>query len=88
MVITSAAADIGTTEWALQRPGLREANPLLQAPAQRAAGKTLGTAAILYGTDYLEKRGHKRWSKWIRIGTVVFWSGCAVNNALRTRGAR
>src|SRR5512143_3252250 len=49
LVVTSAAADCATTEWALSRPGTRELNPLLQGPAQRVGFKVVATAAVLVG---------------------------------------
>jgi len=86
LVVTSAAADLATTEWALSKPGLHEANPLLQGPAQRALFKTAGTVAILGMSRYLERRGHRNWSRAVRIIAIVGWSGAAINNAVRASG--
>ena len=88
MVITSAAADLGTTEWALGRPGLREANPLLQGPPERALAKAAGTILIVGAGRVLERHGHRGWSRAIRIAAVMVWGGCAANNAARARGAK
>jgi hypothetical protein len=83
LVITSAAADLGTTEWALGRSGLHELNPLMQDPPRRAITKTLGTIAVIGGGRYLDRHGHRNWSRGLRIAVVVAWSGLAVNNAVR-----
>ena len=88
LVVTSAVADLGTTEWALRQPGLREGNPLMSEPAIRYAGKAVGTAAVLGGSRYLERHGHRGWSRAVRIGAVVVWGGLAVHNAMQTRRAR
>jgi hypothetical protein len=88
LVVTSAAADLGTTEWALSRPGLVEGNPFLQQPAVRVGAKTLGTVAFLAASHHLERKGHRGWSRGLRIALVVVWSGAAVNNAIRARGAK
>ena len=85
LVITSAAVDLATTEWALGQPGMHEANPLLQGPPERALVKTAATVAVVAGGRYLERHGHRNWSRGVRIGIVVLWSGAAVNNAIRAR---
>jgi len=88
MVITSAVADLGTTEWALGRPGLHELNPLMGDPPRRAVVKTLGTIAVIGGGRYLERHGHRNWSRGLRIVVVIAWSGLAVNNAVKARRVR
>ena len=89
LVITSAVADLATTEWALRAsPFLHEANPLMQRPAARVGGKALGVAAIVGGRRYLERHGHKRWSKGLGIAATVLWGGFAINNAVQARRAR
>ena len=88
LVITSAAADLATTEWALRQPGLREGNPFMREPAIRYAGKALGTTAVLGGSRYLERHGHRGWSRAIRIGAAVLWGGLAVHNAVQARSHR
>jgi hypothetical protein len=88
LVITSAAADLGTTEWALGRPRLHEINPLMGDPPRRAITKTLGTIAVVGGGRYLDRHGHGNWSRGLRIAVVVVWSGLAVNNAMRARRGR
>jgi hypothetical protein len=88
MVVTSAGADLATTEWALQNPGLREGNPLLQGTGIRVGVKTLTTAAVVVGARHLERRGHSKAAKVIKVLAVVVWSGAAVQNAIRARGAR
>ena len=88
LVVGSAAADIWTTERALRQPGLMEANPMLQTPGARIGAKAFGTVAILAGAKVLERKGHRGLSKALRIATVVFWSGAAVNNLIVARRVR
>jgi hypothetical protein len=88
LVITSAAADLGTTEWALGRPGLHELNPLMQDPPRRAMVKTLGTIAVVGGGRYLDQHGHRNWSRGLRIAVVIAWSGLAVSNAIQAGRGR
>jgi hypothetical protein len=88
LVAGASAADLWTTERALAGPGVREANPLLQSPGARIGGKALATAAVLVGCHQIEKRGHRRAAKVVRILAVVTWSGAAVNNAIQARRAK
>lgn len=84
LVVTSAAADIWTTEHALQHLGLHEANPLLQTPGARIGAKGAAVALILVAKHKLQKK-HKTAAKIVGWGAVVLWSGAAVNNALVSR---
>jgi hypothetical protein len=88
LVITSSAADLATTEWALSRPGVREANPVMSEPAVRMAVKAVGTLGVLAGSRQLERHGHRGWSKALRITVIVVWSGAAINNAILARSHR
>ena len=89
MVVTSAAADLGTTEWALRgSPSLHEVNPLMQTPGGRVGVKALATVGVIGGARYLEHRGHPKAAKLLRIAAIVAWSGLAVNNAVKARGVR
>ncbi len=89
LVITSAAADLGTTEWLLRgSPSLREGNPLMQTPGARVGVKALATVGVIGGARYLERRGHSRAAKILMVAAIVAWSGAAVNNVLRARGAK
>lgn len=87
-VVTSAAADLATTEWALAMPGTRESNPMMQERPARFALKAVGTALVLGGSRHLERRGHRGWSKGLRIAVIALWGGAAVSNAIRARGQR
>jgi hypothetical protein len=87
LVVGSAVADVWTTERGLQaNPSLREANPLLQSSGARVGAKALATTVTLVAAKHLERRGHRNWSRAVRVSMVVLWSGAAVNNAIRMKG--
>jgi hypothetical protein len=88
LVVGSAAADIWTTERALQQPGTVEANPMLQTPGTRIGAKAFGTVAILAGAKVLEHKGHKRASRVVKVVVILAWSGAAVNNIVVSRRAK
>ena len=87
LVVGSAVADIWTTERALRaHPSLREANPLLQSSGARVGAKALATTATFVAAKHLGRRGHRNWSRAVRVSMVVLWGGAAVNNAIRIKG--
>ena len=88
LVITSAAADLATTEWALSQPGLYERNPLLKGPPERAAVRAGAVLVVLGTTRQLARHGHPRAAKVLKVAVIVLWSGAAVNNAVRARRDR
>ncbi len=89
MLVTAAAADLYTTDRALRvSPSLHEANPLMQTPGARVGVKTLATVGVIGGARYLERRGHSRAAKILKVAAIVAWSGAAVNNVLQTRGLK
>ncbi len=54
----------------------------------RVGVKTLTTVAVIGGARHLERRGHSRAAKVIKVLAVVIWSGAAVNNAIQARRAK
>ncbi len=86
MVVTSAAADLATTEWALRGgPSLREVNPLMQTQGARVGVKAMAMVGVIGGARYFERRGHPKAAKLLKWAAVVAWSGLAVNNTIRAR---
>jgi hypothetical protein len=84
-ILGASAADLLTTEWAMQQPGLMEANPMLREPAARFVLKAAGTAAVWGSYRALRKRGKHKAAKIVAWTAIALWSGAAVNNALRAR---
>jgi len=79
-VVAAATADLASTEYGLSKPGLREANPLLQTPGSRAAVKLASTAVVLVVSRHLDTHGHKRGAKIMRWVAIIGWGGAAAWN--------
>jgi hypothetical protein len=85
-VFGAAAADIGTTQWAFATvPGAHDANPLVRGPSSAMLVKAGTTAGVLLLDRELQKRGHRRAGKVIKIAAIVVWGGCAAWNARQVR---
>jgi hypothetical protein len=84
-MVAASSADLVTTELALRRPGLREANPMLSQPIPRYGLKLLGTAAALGVRHELQRRGKHEAAKWFGIGVVILFAGAATNNVIQAR---
>jgi hypothetical protein len=58
----------------------------MQSTSARVGAKALATTATLAAARHLERRGHRNWSRAVKVSMVVLWSGAAVNNAIRAKG--
>ena len=76
----ASAADLASTEYALRKPGLAEANPLMQGPAFRYAVKAATTAAVLASYRELNRRGKKKAAKALALFAIAAWSAAAAHN--------
>ena len=85
-VVASSVADLASTEFGLRRcSGCYESNPVMGGSlGSRVALKTLGTAVVIAGARKLEPK-HPKWSKGLKIGMIVVFSGATVNNLHRAR---
>lgn len=81
----ASAADLATTEMALRRPGLVEANPFLRSTGGRLAIKTAATVGVLSVHRELKRRKKHKAAKILGIAAIAVWSGAAVNNAIRMK---
>jgi hypothetical protein len=91
-VLGAAAADLGTTQWAFARvPGAHDANPAVRGPASAVLVKAGTTAGVLLLDRHLQRTGHRRAGKVLKIAAIVAWGSCAAWNArqiARHGGAR
>jgi hypothetical protein len=63
--------DFGATEWALQSPGLREANPFGSTTSKRIAIKTATNAGALLIVRRLRASGKPGAAKWTKRGLIA-----------------
>lgn len=71
---TAAAADLVSTEAALQREGVVESNPLMKNRAIRISTKI----GVTYAVDHFTKRmKDKKAAFWIRMGLAMGWGAIA-----------
>lgn len=85
LLIASTSADLITTEMALRRPGLYEANPLMQSPYARIGLKTLSTTLIIKTRHKLIKEGHKKTANILTGIACGFFTILAINNYKKMR---
>lgn len=79
-ILIGNALDALSTEIALQRPGVREGNPVMgQSMPQRLIVKTLSTSAMVYLTKRLARR-HPTRARVIGYGISAVMSAVAVHN--------
>lgn len=71
-IYVTKATDIATTELALGRPGVYEANPLLHNRGVRVAASAVVAPLINLGTARVY-RTRPRLALWMRVGVVVGW---------------
>lgn len=82
-MIGTAAADVLSTEYGIER-GLREGNPLLGPnKGTRVAGSAAYMAGVWWGTRKLHERGNTKWAKAIRIATIALYGYATANNLRR-----
>jgi hypothetical protein len=84
-VCIAATADISTTEYALRTGMFREYNPIMQDTGVRIGSKVFATGAVLWVAKSLKDRGHPRWSKGLKIATIIVWGGAAAWNLNQIR---
>ena len=74
------AADVASTEWALKKPGVVEANPIMRGGGGGRvglkAGATVGQGFILYKLN----KKHPTITKWIGVGLIAVPTIAAVHN--------
>ena len=79
-LILANAIDVGTTCVGLQRPGVRDVNPLMVNCPTVVTTKTSLTVVQVAGVRYIEGRGHPTAAKVVAaIGIGVATTGAAVN---------
>lgn len=82
-IIAGNVLDAVSTEIALQRPGLREANPILgQSQTRRLAIKSVGTVAQVWIVKAVGKTRPKL-AKGLGYGVGAFFGGVAIWNSSR-----
>ena len=85
-VLGAAAADLGTTQWALATvPGAHDANPLVRGSGSAVAVKAGMTAGVLLLDRHLQRTGHRRAGKVLKIAVIVAWGSCAAWNVRQAR---
>jgi hypothetical protein len=84
-VIGASSADLITTELVLANNGFREFNPILQNKQLRITTKVLAPVIVIGISRLLDKRGHKGWSRALKWGAVIVYSGAAVNNIIQMK---
>jgi hypothetical protein len=75
------AADIATTNRALQVPGSREMNPLIQSPASRYALKFAAVGAGMGISYMMHKTGHHKAERIVPLILGVPSAAAAIRNA-------
>lgn len=88
VIAGTSAADLATTEWALTKPGLAEANPLLQQQGPRVALKVAGTVVVISAYKELRRQKKHKAAKILAISVSALWAGAAVNNAIKAQRHR
>ena len=78
-IVAGNLADYLSTETALQRPGTRELNPLMQTPARRVAVKAIGTGVQLWAVHQLGQR-HPRLARVVGYTLGGVLTGVAMRN--------
>jgi len=79
-VIAGNVADMISTEMALQRPGTREANPIMgDTMQQRLIVKSIGTAAQVWAVKVLHRKNPKAakivgYSIGAALGSIAVWN--------------
>jgi hypothetical protein len=85
-VLGASTADLATTQWAFATvPGAHDANPLVRGPASAMLVKAATTAGVLLLDRELQKRGHRRAGKVLKIAAIVVWGSCAAWNVRQAR---
>jgi hypothetical protein len=80
-IVLGNVADIVSTEIALQRPGLREGNPVLgQSATQRIAVKAAGTAVQVWIVRKLDRSGHPKLARVVGYSAGAALTGVAWHN--------
>ena len=87
----ASGADLVTTEIALQTPGLAEGNPLApNSTAGRVAWKVIGTAAVVWICEWLDRNGHRKlsgvlqWTATAAFATAAGWNTYQIQKARET----
>lgn len=71
LAVSLKIADVGTTQYALQQPGLSEGNPALQNQATSLLLQAGVTAGVIWYSHRLKERGDPRWRWPLRIYSAV-----------------
>lgn len=82
----ASGADLASTELALRRPGIEEANPFQRNGAVRAISHAAAPALMYYVTDRLRDGGRPKLALLARIGFTVGYGYIVMHN-LRTAAA-
>lgn len=77
---TGGAGEVISTEVALRRPGVAEANPALQNQAVRIVWRSAAPFLVDLGACALERQGHPRFAFWWRMGYAIGLSLITVHN--------
>ena len=76
-----ASANVGSTRYALERPGTHETNRL-----GPVAGPAVFPAIMAGGDLWLQRRGHRGWAKVVRVAAVVTVGAFVVHDVQVGRG--
>jgi hypothetical protein len=88
LVASGQLADLASTEYALTRETLREANPLLGRRAVRIPAKLAVAAFGSWATHRLRKQGHHGRARALSIVAFAIGAGMAVHNVRLAREHR
>ena len=82
-----ALADLATTEWVLRNGGT-ERNPFLQERPVRLAVNAAVVAAEVWGTRKLQRTGHPRAARVVKVGSFVVRGFAVAWNIRQARRGR
>lgn len=87
-IMLAAAGDVTSTEYALSKPGVHEANPFIPNEVwQKVAMKAGVTVGVYYISRGLKSQGHPKWAKFVIWFNVGAWTVVTVNNIIVGRSA-
>jgi len=75
LLMTAAASDIISTEWALAHRDVVELNPLMQSPISRIAVKAGVTTGLILLARKFDRDGRHGAAKCIRWPAIGLWMG-------------
>ena len=84
-MFVAATGDLATTEIALGRPGMYEANPLQRNRTVRVVSHIAVPALIWWATERVEKKGNGKLALVLRVAVTAIYSYATMHNAQQLR---